>query len=86
MAAIDEYAIPLVLLRTSGAPGEWTHLRQIEEAIAEFPDRWELAWRDDTVQPPVSLYRVRGNELRAADTAKLIALSAPRALGGSASP
>jgi hypothetical protein len=86
MQAIDEYAIPLVILRASGEPGEWAHLRQIEDAIAQSPDRWELVWRDDTVRPAVSLYRVRGNEARVADTAKLVALSAPRPLAGSASP
>ncbi|MBV8574084.1 MAG: hypothetical protein JOZ58_03465 [Acetobacteraceae bacterium] len=86
MAAIDEYAIPLVILRTDGAPGEWAHLRQIEDAIALFPERWELLWRDDTVRPIVSLYRVQGNERRAADLSKLVALSGPRAMAGYDSP
>ena len=29
MQAIDQYAIPFVLFRSTGAPGEWAHLEQL---------------------------------------------------------
>lgn len=80
MAAIDAYAIPLVIFRDSGTPNEWAHLHQIRDAITQFPERWELLWRDDSVSPPTSVYAIRGNTTKSADVARLITLSGPRAM------
>ena len=80
MAAIDEYAIPFVLYRAGGSAGDWAHLRQIAEARTLFPDRWELVYQDSKVSPEVVLFRLRGNESKAIDAARLVALSAPRGL------
>ncbi|WP_264715788.1 ArnT family glycosyltransferase, partial [Limobrevibacterium gyesilva] len=73
MAAIDEYAIPLVLLRVTGRAGEWQHLRQLAEAQALYPDRWELIYRDPSVSPELRLYRIRGNDAKVASEARLLA-------------
>ena len=80
MGAIDEFAIPLVLLRVSNDERGWTHLHQIEEALTLYSDRWELIFRDTHSSPNVFLYRIRGNTERRADIAKLSDLSAPRSL------
>jgi len=80
MAAIDEYAIPFVLYRAGGSVGEWAHLRQIAEARTRFPDRWELIYQDSRASPEIVVFRVRGNETKAIDAAKVMALSAPRGL------
>lgn len=82
MAALDKHAIPLVLLRRSGDPSEWAHLGQLAQARAEAPDRWQLVWEDTKVTPPIQLFEIVGNGARTADTARLLALSAPRGLGG----
>jgi hypothetical protein len=83
MAAIDEYRIPLVLFRSDGSAGEWEHVRQTEEAIRQYPNRWQLIGRVERPgQSPVLLYRVRGNSDLHADLPRLAALSAPHALGG----
>ena len=80
MAQIDEFAIPLVLFRSTGKAGEWAHLQQIREAQALYPDRWQLVY--ETLNPAgnIFLFRIRGNDAKAADLAKLAALSAPRSL------
>lgn len=74
-AAIDGYAIPLVLLRGGGA---WAHVGQVEAARQLDPARWQPLWESNGL----TLYRLRGNERRAADPARLRDLAAPRALGG----
>lgn len=80
MTAIDEYAIPLVLLRTSGAPEEWAHLRQIDEARRSDVDRWKVIYSNSAASPNVTLFQIRGNDEQIADRAKLMALSGPRGL------
>ena len=83
MAAIDEYHVPLVLFRSDGSMREWEHVRQTEEAIRQYPDRWQLIDRIEYAgQPAVLLYRVGGNSDLHADLPRLAALSAPHALGG----
>jgi hypothetical protein len=84
MAAIDAYRIPLVLFRSDGRPDEWAHVRQVAAAAAADPARWQVIWRGDTDGHPVVLYRIAGNADQGADTQRLTALSAPRALGGAA--
>ena len=79
MAQIDEFAIPLVLFRSTGKAGEWAHLQQIREAQALYPDRWQLVYQSLNPAGNIFLFRIRGND-KAADLAKLAALSAPRSL------
>jgi hypothetical protein len=81
MAAIDAQAIPLVLVRSDGTPGEWEHVRQVKAAAAAWPDRWKMFDRVDVPDaPPVLLYRIVGNDTRPADPARLVALLAPHGL------
>jgi hypothetical protein len=80
MAAIDDYAIPLVLVSARNDDKQWAHLRQVAQAQQLYPDRWELIYRDAHASPEVLLFRIRGNDNRNADFAKLTALSGPRAL------
>ncbi|WP_428489947.1 ArnT family glycosyltransferase [Rhodopila sp.] len=79
MAAIDEYAIPLVLLRTA-AKNQWQHLDQLSAARHLMPGRWELLWQDASSGDPIELYRIRGNDIRPADLDRLMVLSAPQTL------
>jgi hypothetical protein len=80
MAAIDDYAIPFVLLQASSQGNAWRHLDQLAAARAAAPERWELLWRGDRSGVPLELFAIRGNETRQADRRRLLALSAPRAL------
>jgi hypothetical protein len=80
MAAIDDYAIPFVLLSGRSGPKEWAHLRQLDEARVLYPDRWELIYHDASVSPEVLLFRIRGNPGKKADIARLLKLSAPHSL------
>ena len=62
-------------------PREWEHVRQVQAAIATYPDRWHLFGRIDIPHTaPVLLYRLSGNDTRPAKTAGLLALSAPHGL------
>src|SRR5262249_7452218 len=80
MAAIDDYSIPLVLVSAPNDDRQWAQLRQIAQARQLYPDRWELIYRDVHASPEVLLVRIRGNDSRNADLAKLTAVSGPRAL------
>jgi hypothetical protein len=77
MAAIDDYAIPFVIRSDRIGKREWAHLGQLDEARALYPDRWELIYRDASVSPEVLLFRIRGNQGKKADIARLLKLSAP---------
>jgi hypothetical protein len=79
MAQIDQFAIPLVLYRSTGKAGEWAHLQQIEEARMLYPDRW-LDYHLENPAGNILLFRIRGNDARTADSPKLAGLSAPRSL------
>ncbi len=82
MAEIDSDAFPLLLIQAK-PPGmaEWAaHVSQTAEALRLFPDRFELLYRDDSVTPPIELYRIHGNDVKVADHAKLVALNTPKAL------
>ena len=80
MGAIDEYNIPLILLRNDGNPKNWEHIRRIEQAMVLFPERFQVISKLEGKETPIRLVRVRGNETKPADIDKLLALSAPRAL------
>jgi len=80
MAAIDEYSIPLVLFHTDNGRKPWTHVAQIAAARRLYPERWQLISGDEQSPDSVLLFRIRGNDAKPADTVKLSALSAPKAL------
>ena len=80
MAAIDSYAIPLVLLRNVTGQNKWRHIDQVEQARARQPDRWELLYRTGPANATIDLYRIRGNADLKADVDRLTALSAPHGL------
>jgi hypothetical protein len=82
MAAIDDYAIPLVILRTRDGGDEWAHVGQMAEATRMFPERWELIWQAAEPGYEVRLFRVKDNAGRIAEFARLRELSAPRHLVG----
>jgi hypothetical protein len=82
MAAIDSYAIPLVILRTQDGGGEWAHVDQVAEAVRLFPDRWELVWREAGPGYEVRLLRIKDNAAKPGEIARLRALSAPQHLVG----
>ena len=78
MEAIDSYNIPLVLIRPDPSAAAWAHIGQVVEAQHLYPERWELLYHGAS---GISVYRLRGNAEKTGDTAKLAALSAPKALG-----
>jgi hypothetical protein len=80
MAAIDDYAIPLVLVRGTPGRNRWRHVDQVEQAREMQPDRWELIYEDSGGGVRVRLYRIHGNDGMVADFGRLRRLSAPRAL------
>ena len=80
MQEIDRYAIPFVLFRSTGAPGEWTHLEQLKAVREMYPDRWQVVYEDREHQPETVLYRIVGNDAKSGDQKALSALSAPKAL------
>jgi len=82
MAAIDDYAIPLVILRTLEGGDEWAHVDQVAQAARLFPDRWELLWHDSEPGYMVQLFRIKDNATRSGELARLQALSAPQHLAG----
>jgi hypothetical protein len=81
-AAIDDYAIPLVLFRPN-VPGRlsWLHVNQVAEAARLDPARWQELFRVTNIDPAVVLFEIRGNENKPLEAKRLTALSAPRALG-----
>jgi hypothetical protein len=82
MAAIDAYAIPLVILRTRDGGDEWAHVGQVAEAARLFPDQWELLWHDAGPGYEVRLFRIKANAARLAEFSRLRDLSAPQHLVG----
>jgi hypothetical protein len=80
MQEIDEYAIPLMILRRDPTGKEWAHIRQIEEAMTLYPERWRVISRNTAVTPEVLLVEIRGNGDKESPTAKLKALTGPKAL------
>ncbi len=80
MAAIDEYSIPLMILRHDNTNRAWAHIRQVDDLLTLYPDRWRLIARNTDVSPEVSLYEIRGNETKEQPTDKLMQFTGPRAL------
>jgi hypothetical protein len=82
MAAIDAYAIPLVILRTQDSGDEWAHVGQVAEVARIFAEQWELIWHDAGPGYEVRLFRIKDNAARIAAFSKLRELSAPQHLVG----
>jgi len=82
MAAIDAYAIPLVILRTRDGGDEWAHVGQVAEAARLFPEQWELIWHDTGPGYEVRLFRIKANAARIGEFSRLRELSAPQHLVG----
>ncbi len=80
-AAIDSYGIGLVLLQSGGRPTAWAHVSQVVKLAALKSGEWQPVWHGGAGSNAMTLYRITPNLTQAADTARLIALSAPRALG-----
>lgn len=80
MKEIDEYSIPLLILQKDGRAGAWDHIRQVDELLTRYPDRWKLIARNTDVSPEVSVYEIRGNEAKELPTPKMMQLTGPRAL------
>jgi hypothetical protein len=79
-AAIDRYGIGLVLSQSSDHPKVWEHVSQVARLAVLESGEWEPVWHGGTTSDPMTLYRITPNLTQAADSARLIALSAPRAL------
>jgi len=80
LAAIDHYAIPLVLVRLEQGRDDWAHIAQVEQARALEPQRWQVLYRKLTATGSVTLYRLTGNDKQKLDTARLKQLTGPRSL------
>ena len=85
-AAIDRYAIPLVILRYPGDPGDWAHIAQVDGLRRSDPTRWRTIYRDERHVPNITLFQIAGNDQKTADAGALTTLSAPNALLHSTSP
>jgi hypothetical protein len=77
---IDQYAIPLVLVRRDRSRREWAHVAQIDLAHELQPERWQVIYQNVTGTTSVALYRLAGNADRKADINRLKRLTGPRAL------
>jgi hypothetical protein len=80
LAAIDRYAIPLVLLRQEPGRDKWAHIGQVEAARQLEPQRWQMLYRKVTPTTSVTLYLLAGNDRKKLDAAGLKTLTGPRSL------
>jgi 4-amino-4-deoxy-L-arabinose transferase-like glycosyltransferase len=81
MTAIDEYSIPLLILRRDAREDAWAHIRQVEELLILYPDRLRLAAHNTDVSPAVAVFEIRGNETKELPVQKMMVLTGPRSLG-----
>lgn len=80
MEEIERYGIPFVLLRQTDAASEWAHVGQVASLASQPGRTWREVGRAPHPGGDLVLLEVPGHEGRAADTAKLLDLAAPRAL------
>ena len=78
--AVDQYAIPLILVRREWARDEWAHIAQIDDARKLQPERWNVIYRKDTATTSVILYELADNDKRKLDVHRLKKLTGPREL------
>ncbi|HET7086101.1 MAG TPA: glycosyltransferase family 39 protein [Rhizomicrobium sp.] len=83
LRAIDQYGIPLVLIRRESGRDEWAHVAQIDQARSLEPLRWRVLYRKNTPTTSVTLYQIAGNDTRRLDENQLKQLTGPRALQSS---
>jgi hypothetical protein len=83
LAAIDQYAIPLVLIRRERGREEWAHVAQIDKARSLEPQRWRVLYQKQTPTTSVTLYELTGNDKLKIDAGRLKQLTGPRALSNS---
>jgi hypothetical protein len=83
LAAIDQYGIPLVLIRRERGRDEWAHVAQIDDARTLEPERWRILYRKLTPSTSVTLYQLAGNDAQKLNVEKLKQLTGPRALQSS---
>lgn len=80
MREIEEYAIPLMILQRDPTGKDWTHIRQVEELIARYPERWRILSRNTSVSPEVLVVQILGNLDKDTPTERLVTLTGPKAL------
>lgn len=80
LAAIDQYAIPLVLVRREPARDNWAHIAQVEQARQLQPERWRVLFSKIDGPVSVTLYEISGNDKQKLDVQRLKQLTAPRGL------
>lgn len=80
LEAIDQYAIPLVLVRREPARDDWAHIAQVEQARALQPERWHILYRKIDGPVSVTLYALAGNDKRKLDVQQMKQLTGPRSL------
>jgi hypothetical protein len=81
MAAIDDYAIPLVLFHPDFPHSSpWLHTTQVADAAHLAAPRWAEILRVPSIDSEIRLYRIHGNDDQRLDAKRLMALSAPKAL------
>jgi hypothetical protein len=83
LAAIDQYAIPLVLVRREMGRDEWAHVAQVDTARTLEPGRWRVLYHKRTPTTSVTLYELTDNDTRKIDLDRLKQLTGPRALRSS---
>lgn len=80
IAAIDRYAIPLLVFRGDRSPRAWAHIGQVREALRREGKEWEIVARAGPADDPVLIVRLHENDHRRTDVRALEKLSAPRGL------
>jgi len=80
LKAIDQYAIPLVLVRRERGRKEWAHIAQVDAARQLEPERWRVLYNRTEGATSVTLYEVKGNDGKKLDAGQLKQLTAPRGL------
>lgn len=80
MQEIDEYAIPLMILQRDPTGKDWAHIRQVEDLMRLYPERWRILSRNTSVSPEVLVVEIIGNGDKEAPSSKLMSLTGPKAL------
>jgi hypothetical protein len=80
MKVIDEYAIPILIFQRDNRMNSWAHIRQVEELLDLYPDRWRLIARSGNGPSEVSVFEIKENAKKDSPVQKLILLTEPRSL------
>ncbi len=82
---VDRYGIQFVIHQASPPSlnrRAWDHIVQVADVAASQPERWQVIYRDGPPGRPVTVWRIADHAGRPLQRDALIALSAPRTLGG----